>query len=530
MHRRTLLGAAAALAAAPLAAARPARSQPGHARTLIFVPQANLTSLDPIWTTATVTRNYAYLVFDTLYGTDDALVPQPQMAAGHTIDDDGRRWTITLRDGLMFHDGTKVLASDCVASLTRWMKRDSFGLSIADILDSLEAPDDRTLVFRLKRPFPPLALALGKTQPSPAVIMPARIAKTDAFQQITEIVGSGPFRFVPDEYVPGSQAVFAKFDGYRPRDEPPSSLAGGKVAYVDRVEWRIIPEAATAASALQAGEIDWLEMPLTDLLPVLRQDRKIVVGHLDPYGLYPVLRFNHLQGPTTNQGVRQAILAAIDSREVMQAIMGDDDGSYRAPVGAFLPGTPYANSAGMDRLGPQPEDKVRAMLKAAGYAGEKLVVMHPTDQPFYDAMTQVVVSQLKRVGLAIDDQAMDWGTVVQRRGRKEPLDKGGWSLFCTSFPALDYVDPLSAPGLRGIGQRAWYGWPDDPAIERARQAFIDASTDADRKTACEQIQLEAFTDGLYVPLGQYFQSAAWRSTISGQLKAQPPLFWNVKKE
>ena len=177
------------------------------------------------------------MVFDTLYGTDDDLVPQPQMAEGHTIGDDGKRWTIKLRDGLFFHDGAPVLASDCVASLNRWMKRDSFGQTVAQFTDALEAPDDRTLVFRLKRPFPPLIKALAKTQPSPAMIMPARIAATDPFKQITEIVGSGPFRFVADEYVPGSRAVFAKFDKYKPRDEAASSVAGGKVVHVDRVEW-----------------------------------------------------------------------------------------------------------------------------------------------------------------------------------------------------------------------------------------------------------------------------------------------------
>ncbi len=524
MHRRDFIAGAAAVTALP----RLARAQ-AATKTLVFVPQANLTSLDPIWTTATVTRNYAYMVFDTLYGTDDQLRPQRQMAAGETFDEDGKRCTIKLRPGLRFHDGEPVRARDCVASLTRWMKRDSFGLSIAEILDALEAPADDTLVFRLKRAFPPLLLALGKTQPSPAMIMPERIATTDAFKQITEVVGSGPFRFVPDEYVPGSRAVFAKFDQYVPRDDKPSSLAGAKIVHVDRVEWRIIPEPATAANALQAGEIDWLEMPLTDLLPVLQRDKGVVVGQIDPYGLYPVLRFNQLQGPTTNQGVRQAILAAIDSREVMQAIMGDDSDAYHAPVGAFLPGTPYANDAGMDRLGPQPLDKVQGMLKAAGYNGEPLVVMHPTDQPFYDAMTQVVVASLKKVGLNIDDQAMDWGTVVQRRGKKDPLDKGGWSLFCTSFPALDYTDPLTAPGLRGIGGKAWYGWPDDAKIEQMRDQFIETPDEAKRKEICKDIQREAFTEGMYVPLGQYFQKAAWRSNITGHLKAQPPLFWNVIK-
>ena len=530
MYRRNFMGAAAAAAALPaFSLPRVAIAQPAGARTLVFVPQANLTSLDPIWTSATVTRNYAYMVFDTLYGTDDQLNPQPQMAAGHRIEDDGRRWTITLRNGLRFHDGEPVLAHDCVASLQRWMKRDSLGQTIAAVLDALEAPDDRTLVFRLKQPFPPLALALGKTQPSPAMIMPARIAATDPFKQITEIVGSGPFRFLADEYVPGNRVMFAKFDQYVPRDDAPSSLAGAKRVFVDRVEWRIIPEAGTAANALRAGEVDWLEMPLTDLLPSLRRDKGVVVGQLDPYGLYPVLRFNHLQGPTRSLGLRQAIMAALDPRDAMQAIMGDDSGAYHAPVGSFLPGTPYASTVGFDRIGPQPAEKVQALLKASGYKGEPVVVMHPTDQPFYDAMTQVVVAALKTAGITVDDQAMDWGTVVQRRGSKEPLDKGGWSLFCTSFPALDYTNPLSAPALRGNGQKAWYGWPEDAKIETLRQQFIDTADEAQRRQICEAIQMEALTEALYVPLGQYFQSAAWRTSLTGHLKGQPPLFWNVKK-
>ena len=267
------------------------------------------------------------------------------------------------------------------------------------------------------------------------------------------MVGSGPFRFLPDEYVAGSRAVFAKFDRYRPRDDAPSSVAGAKRVLVDRVEWRIIPEPATAANALRSGEIDWLEMPIPDLIPQLKQDRGVVVGRLDPYGLYPVLRFNHIQGPTTNRALRQTILAAIDSREVMQAVMGDDASTYNAPVGCFLPGTPYANQASMDKLGPKPLPELQAMLKSSGYNGEKLTLLHPTDQPFYDAMTQVVAATLKTVGVNFDDAAMDWGTVVQRRNSKEPLDKGGWSLFCTSFPALDYTDPLAAPGLRGNGEQ-----------------------------------------------------------------------------
>ncbi len=528
MHRRSFMPLVTAALAAP-ALARPALAQPASARTLVFVPQANLTSLDPIWTTATVTRNYAFMVFDTLFGTDDQLVPRPQMASGHEMAPDGLRWTIRLRDGLRFHDGTPVLARDCVASLNRWMRRDPMGGSIRERLDALEAPDDRTIVFRLKKPFPPLLTALAKTQPSAAMIMPERIAQTDPFKQITEVVGSGPFRFVADEYNSGSRAVFAKFDGYVPRDDAPSSIAGAKRALVDRVEWRIIPEAGTAVNALRAGEVDWLEMPIPDLIPTLKRDRNVVVGRLDPYGLYPVLRFNHTQGPTRNQKLRQAILAAIDPREVMQAVMGEDASTYNAPIGCFLPGTPYANGAAMDRVGPRPDAEIKRLLAESGVASERIVLMHPTDQPFYDAMTQVVAATCKRIGLNVEDASMDWGTVVQRRSSREPLEKGGWSLFCTAFPALDWVDPLSAPAMRGNGAAAWYGWPENAKLETLRSQFVDSTDEGEKRRIAEALQQETFEAAMFVPLGQYFQSAAWRTSLSGHLKGQPPLFWNVKK-
>ena len=275
--------------------------------------------------------------------------------------------------------------------------------------------------------------------------MPARLAATDAFKSLSEVVGSGPFRFLPDQYVSGGRAVFARFNGYVPRDEAPSATAGGKRALLDRVEWRVMPEAATAAAALRTGEVDWVEQPLIDLLPQLRADRALQVDRLDPFGLYPVLRMNCLQGPTANQGVRQAILAAINPVEVMQAVMGDDSTAYHAPIGCFLPGTESANDAGMDRLGGQrPVADIKRMLDAAKYDGSAVVLLHPTDQPFYDAMAQVTLATLTRIGVAVDDSAMDFGTVVQRRASKEPLGHGGWSMFSSSFPALDYVDPLGA--------------------------------------------------------------------------------------
>lgn len=526
LARRPLLAATAALLAAPRLA-RPALG--AEAKTIIHVPQANLVTLDPVWTTAVVTRNAAHLLFETLYGRDAQLNPQPQMVEGHRVEDGGLRWTMRLRDGLRFHDNEPVLARDCVASLKRWMVRDPIGQTIAARLDALEAVDDRTLVWRLRKPFASLPYALAKTQPSPA-IMPERLALTDPYRQVAEVIGSGPFRWVPDQYVPGSRAVFAKNERYRPRDEPASHAAGGYRVLVDRVEWRILPDAATAANALINGEVDWLDQPLPDLLPLLRRARGVMVAPLDTFGTFGALRPNHLHGATANPGVRRAMLAAIDQVEVMTAVMGQDEALFRAPVGYFLPGTGSANEAGMERVRVRrtPAD-IRAMLREAGYGGERVVLMHPTDQVFYNAMCSVAISAFRAVGLTIDDQSMDWGTVVQRRTNREPLDKGGWSMFPAGFPAAEYRDPVFASNLRGNGRGAWFGWPDNPRMEAMRDAWMDSTDEAEQRRLDGAIQQEAFESVPFIPLGQYLPPAAWRRSLTGLLPGPVPVFWNVAK-
>jgi peptide/nickel transport system substrate-binding protein len=527
MHRRAFIaGAAAALAGSP-ALAQPAIG--GRARTIIHVPQANLTSLDPVWTTALVTRNFAGMVYETLYGRDEQLVPHPLMLDQDRVEDDGRRRTMRLRDGLVFHDGSRVTARHCVSSLRRWMKRDAIGQTIEQRLDVIEAADDRTLVWRLNKPFAQLPFALSKTQSTP-VIMPERLARTDPFSQVTEVVGSGPFRFIADEYVPGSRAVFARFDGYVPRNEPPSFCAGGHHVMVDRVEWRIVPDAATVANALIKGEIDWIDQPLADLLPMLRKASGVKIGPIDIYGTLGVLRPNFLHGATANAGVRRAMLAAIDQIEVMTAVMGGDETLYRAPVGFFLPGVPSASETGMERVRRRPDvAEITAMLKGAGYGGERIVLMHPTDQTFYDAMCSVSVASLRKVGLNIDDQAMDWGTVVQRRINPEPLDKGGWSLYPTGTPAPDYRDPVIASNLRAIGRRGLSGWPTNARLESLREAWLDSTDAAEQRALAAQMQAEAFDFVPFIPLGQYFPPSAWRSNLTGLLRGAIPVFWNVDK-
>src|SRR6202042_1496810 len=281
-------------------------------------------------------------------------------------------------------DGTKVLARDCVASLNRWMKRDAVAQIIGERVDAYEATDDRPLFWRLKKPFPLLPHFLSKVQPQP-VMMPERIASSvDPFKQVTEIVGSGPFRFLPKEYVSGAFAAFEKFDQYKPRNEPPSYTAGGHQAYLDRVEWKVIPDSATAANALTAGEVDWLELPQPDLLGMLKHSAGVTTGLLDLYGTVGILRPNHLNTPTSNVGVRRAMFAAIDQREAMLAAMGEDPATWRAPMGYFLPGSKSANDAGMDFVRKRHSiDEVKRMLDEAKYNGEKIVFLHPTDQVAY---------------------------------------------------------------------------------------------------------------------------------------------------
>ena len=522
MKRRSFMAAGAAAALA-----RPALAQ--GAKPLVFVPQGNLVTMDPVWTTATVTRNAANMVYETLYGRDANMKPQPQMIEGALVEDGGRRWTLTLREGLAFHDGEKVRAQDCVASIRRWMKRDPAGQTIEQRLDALEVKDDRTLVFRLNKPTSFLPTALSKTQPTP-VIMPERLANTDPYKQVTEVIGSGPFRYVAKEYVSGHQAIFERNDRYIPRNEPVSYDAGGLRVLVDRVEWRIIPDASTAAGALKSGGVDWLETPLPDLLGMLRKAAGVTVGVLDNTGYYGVLRPNWLQGPTANLAVRQAMLAAVSQIDVMTATMGDDPGLFHAPVGIFIPGSAGASEVGMNLVRDRKTTaQIKDMLKAGGYAGEKIILLHPTDQVFYNAMISVAAAAFREVGLNIDEQFVDWGTVVERRGSKEPLDKGGWSMFPAGFPAADCVDPLLESIVRGNGAKAWYGWPTDDRLEAMRDEWLDASDPARQKKLCEDIQLRALDQVTAIPMGQYMPPGAWYKSISAPLKGLCPVFWGVTK-
>lgn len=528
LNRRSFVATSAGLVAATPFRARGQR--PGDPRVLRFVPQANLTSLDPIWTTAAVTANHGYYVYDTLYGMDDALNVRPQMADTHTVEDDGRTWLIRLREGLRFHDGEPVRAQDCAPSLERWSRRDTFGQSVAPVVEEWGWKDDRTIRIRLKRPFPLLLQALGKPTAVIPFIMPERIARTDPFSAIRETVGSGPYRFIADEYVSGSRVVYRKFDGYVPRREPAERTAGGKVAHFERIEWTIIPDSATASAALQNGEIDWWETPLPDLVPILKRNRNIMVDIADPLGNIGSFRLNHLHPPFSDVRARRAIQMALNQEDYMRAIVGSDDALWRRLPSFFTPGTPAYTEAGGDVLkGPRDIEGAKRLLKEAGYDGQPITVLVAQDQAPLKAMGEVTNALLRSLGMNVDFVATDWGTVGQRRAMKTPPGSGGWHIFHTWHAGADCIAPASYNAIRGNGERAWFGWPTSEKTEAAVEKWLAAATPEQEKAAYDEINAAAMADVVYVPTGFYLGYQAWRRNVTGIQKGPLPFFWDVKK-
>ncbi|WP_431281089.1 ABC transporter substrate-binding protein [Humitalea sp. 24SJ18S-53] len=508
--RRQILGVTGALLGAP----RLAGAQNAASRTLRFVPQADLTVLDPVFNTATVTLAHGFMVFDTLYGLDADYNVQPQMVEGHVVEDDGRTWTLTLREGLRFHDGEPVRGRDCVASIRRWGARDMFGAELIAAIDELSAPTDRTIRFRLKRPFPLLPRALGKVTAAMPAMMPERLANTDPSRAVTEMTGSGPFRFNTAERVSGVRVVYDRFDGYVPRQGGTASRsAGPKIAHLDRIEWHILPDPATAAAALQQNEVDWLEYAPNDLLPLLRRARNVTVKVTEDSSI-SVLRFNHLTPPFNNPAIRRAMLGALDQSQFMTAAFSEDRSLWRTDVGAFLPNTPMANDAGIDVLrGPRDMDRVKRDLAAAGYKGEKVLVLQPMDLAFLKAMSEVAVDMFRQAGMNAEAFAADWGTIVQRRASREPPDRGGWNAFISGFSAAGLLDPVANLGLRANGDRAWFGWPNSPALEQSRQDWMAAPDTAAQQAVARQIQTQFWQDLPYLPLGEYFRVIAHQRNL-----------------
>jgi len=529
MRRRDVLAGVAGAAAAS-ALARPALAQPEGQRVLRFVPYADLSIFDPIWTTADIVRDHGYMVYDTLYGLDGQFQPQPQLAEGHAFEDGGRLCTITLREGPVFHDGEPVRAQDCVASLERWMAVAAMGQTLKLWLDELSALDDRRLRFRLRRPFPRLIDVLAQAIAPVPFIMPQRVARTDPGQQIADLTGSGPFRFKRDEYQSGHLAVYERFARYVPTPAGGSGLtAGPKTVHFDRVEWRRIPDPSTAAAALQREEVDWYSDPPAELLDFLKAARGIEIGRMELLPSVCVMRFNWLHPVFDDKRLRQALLPAIDQADFVMAAVGTDESRYQIGTGFFPPGSSMASDAGLEPLkGPRDLDKAKRLMREAGYKGELIRLLGATDTTTTTPLAQVAADLLQRLGFNLDLALLESGTVTQRRRSMEPVEHGGWSVSCWAFPGLWFENPATHILLRGNGRDAWFGWPSVPRLEELRDAWLEAGDLDARQKIARDMQIVAMDELPCIPLGTIHRSTALSSKLRDRVTGFP-IFWNLRR-
>ena len=524
--RRTLLASAAALAALACV--------PGvalaQAGTLRFVPHANLTVLDPVWTTAYVTRNHAYMVYDTLFAVDQKGNVKPQMVDKWSTSKDGKQWTFTLRDGLAFHDDKPVTSEDVIASLKRWAQRDAMGGVLGKFIAGYEAVDAKTFRINLNEPCGIVLDALGKPSSNVPFIMPARIAATPATEQIKETVGSGPFIFKADEFKPGEKVVYLKNTKYKPRAEPVDGLTGGKVVNVDKVEWVIIRDTQTQFNAIKAGEVDWVEQPAFEQISQLKANPDLRVEDFAVGGLGYILRFNHLHKPFDNVKIRQAAMVAMGQEAYLKTQVGVP-GLYRYCPSIYLCTGTYSSDKTGYFTGVANPKKAQEMLQAAGYDGTPVTLMRPTDLASIAKIPLVAKQQLEAAGFKVDFQQMDWASLLARRAKKDPPAGGGWNLFLTAWTAGDLENPLGMAMLNARGDKGWFGWHDEPRIEALKDKFARAGTVADKKQIAEQLQLLAMETATHAPLGQYQSPSVVRKNITGlvPVNAGVPLLWNVKK-
>lgn len=525
MRRRTVLAGLPALALSA-----PAIAQPDKASTLRLVPSSPLTALDPTWTSALVTTCHGYHVYDVLYALNSNLQPEPQMAAGHEVSADGRVWRIRLRDGLVFHDGTPVRGIDCAASLERWAKRDPFGQILARGIEKWGTLDDRTVEICLVRPFPMLLDAIAHPDPYVAFMMPERLARAPVDRALTEVIGSGPYRFLPDQFVAGTNAEYERFDRYVPRSEPADFASGGKVAHFERVSWHMIPDASTAVAALQRGEVDWIEVPPTDLIPILAKSRDVRVEVSNPSGLPGVMRLNTLQPPFDNAALRRAVMAATRQIDYLQAVYGDDAKQFwRTCTSMFPCGTAYGDEAAGRAAMPGLDDaSAKKAIADAGYTGQRVVIINPTDLAIVSPLGQVTYDRLKRLGMNVDLQESDWGTVVQRRASRESVDRGGWSITHTYGSGTAWATPATSLIVRGLGEQGWFGWWNEPRAEELTRQWLEASDQAEATRLALALNKLAFEGAATIPLGMIYPRWAFRKSITDVLQGTVPYPWNVR--
>jgi peptide/nickel transport system substrate-binding protein len=491
-------------------ASAPALAQ---SKTLRVVAHADLKILDPSFTTAYISRNFGYMVYDTLYARDANGQVKPQMVEKHTASKDGLAWTFTLRPGLKFSDGSAVTAADVVASLQRWGARDSIGKAMGSAGAEWKAVDARTVGLTLKEPFGMVLEGLAKPSGFPPVIMPERLAKMPTTAPLSEVLGSGPFIFKRDEWVPGNKAVFTRNPHYVARTDAPSGLAGSKKPNFDRVEWLYLPDANSATAALKKGEVDLIEQVPPDYITPLRLDTNVKVMPAGSWQGFLVM--NQLHPPFNNPKARQALLHAV-SQEKFTAGMGyplDMRVTYCPTF--FICGSPNETAAGAEPFRKPDLAKAKQLLAESGYKGEKVVVLVPSDVTYLNAEALMAVQTMRSIGINVDAQNMDWASIGARRAKKDAPAAGGWNVYVTVAGQFDVDSPITNAYLSAPCGTSLPGWPCDKKLDELRTAWLKETVPAKRKQLLDAFQVQAYEAVPYINLGQYSPAFAARSTLKG---------------
>jgi peptide/nickel transport system substrate-binding protein len=502
-----------------------------QAETVLKVAASeDLRALDPTWTTADATQNFSYLVYETLFSLDHDLNPQPQMVESFTVSPDALTYDFVLRPGLAFHDGSKVTSADVIASLKRWAIRAVDGRILAQRLDSFAAIDERHFTIRLKQPFSMLLTSLGNPASTIPIIMRAKDAEGDPNQPVRTSVGSGPFVFEPEKWITGSSWRFHKNLAYVPRSEPPSGMAGGRVAHVDAVEFSYIPDPTTALNALRTGQIDIQQVVPYDLIALLRADKSVAVKVVDPFGFQALIRPNALVPPFNTPSARRALLYLAAPADYLSAMVGTDSTMERSCLSPFMCGPGLPQPVG--EMVPDPA-KAKALLKEAGYKGETVVVLAATDLPELYQLSTILSQRLTEIGVKVDQQNMDFGTLATRRANMEDpaTNRGGWSLFATWRPRLTASGPIINSFLStSCDRKNFYGWPCDEALEKLRLGYLDATSEEQKRSIMDAITARFDAVLPYIPIGNFSRPLAYRTNIGGILEAPVLVLWNVTKQ
>jgi peptide/nickel transport system substrate-binding protein len=519
---KCLICAAAAWLAAP-----PAWS----VTTLDVAASADLVTLDPTGTASTNVYTHGFLVYDTLFAPDENLQIHRQMVGQETVSGDKLTYTLTLRPGLLFHDGSPVTTRDVIASLQRWMRLDIVGRTMATDVQDMMATDAQTFSIVLKRPFP-VEQALANSGSGLPVILRASEASAGPFKRDTPVIGSGPFRFVASEWVPGDRAVYTRFDGYVPREEPADGLAGGKVAKVDRIVFHVIPDATTKSGALQTGEVDFIDQVQFDQAEVLAKQRDVTVGMLTKIYNPFFIRPNAMYPPFDNVKARQALALAVNRTDYMQVAFVRPEWGQPC-LSFFVCGSPNGTTAGSEAFAHPDLVRARELLKESGYKGEPVVLLSSHETLFVGMATDYAAQNLREIGLNIDQVESDWGTFMARRNSKKQPEGGGWNLFLTSVSGSGTYSPLSnSIADTTCGGNNFAGWACDETAASLRDAYIHEPDEDKRKLLLDQLDRRLWAVMPTVILGQRAQLYAWRNNVSGFVHSPSlvPVFWGVEKK